>query len=126
MEILEQVERKLKNQGKLYIVDMDPLLFAEHYAVPYSYTEVEEILESGGWACNHEIIPHRFVTLYIVIAEKLSYSDYNIEELWRIKKERALRVYQTARKDSISDYQKMMQAMTSVCSIDAFFSGIWK
>lgn len=126
-EILRQAENKLTVGGRLYIIDMDPLLYAEHYAVPYNYNEIEELLNGNGWACNHDITPHRFVTLYIVTAEKIgSTGKYNIEKLWKRKKRNALAVYRTAKNDNLSDYQKTMQAMTTVCSIDSFFEGVWK
>ena len=126
-EILRQAEKKLVTGGRLYVIDMEPLLFAEHYAVPYSYSEIEELLNDNGWLCNHDITPHRFVVLYIVTAEKTgSAGEYDIEKLWELKKKKALAVYRTAKNDNLSDYQKTMQAMTTVSSIDSFFEGIWK
>ncbi|MBD5094156.1 MAG: AAA family ATPase [Subdoligranulum sp.] len=126
-EILRQVERKLATDGRLYVIDMEPLLYAEHYAVPYSYSEIEELLNGNGWACDHDIMPHRFVTLYIVTAKKIgSAGEYDIEKLWESKKNKALAVYHTAENNNLSDYQKTMQAMTTVSSIDSFFAGIWK
>lgn len=50
--------------------------------------------------------------------------EYDIEKLWMRKKRNALAVYRTAKNDNLSDYQKMMQAMTTVCSIDSFFEVI--
>ena len=114
---------------------MEPLLFAEHYAVPYSYSEIEDLLSDNGWACNHDIAPHKFVTLYIVTAEKVDSmgehdieksGKYDIEKLWKLRRRKALAVYRTAKNDNLSDYQKTMQAMTTVCSIDSFFEGMWQ
>ena len=125
-EILEQAEKKLTAGGRLYVIDMEPLLYAEHYAVPYSSSEIEELLNNNGWACNHDTMPHRFVTLYIVTAEKIHPSGkYDIEKLWKSKKKKALAVYRTAKNDNLSDYKKTMQAMTTVSSIDSFFEGLW-
>lgn len=126
-EILRQIEKKLATGGRLYVIDMEPLLYAEHYAVPYNYSEIEELLNDNGWVCNHDITPHRFVALYIVTAEKIgSAEEYDIEKLWMRKRRNALAVYRTAKNDNLSDYQKMMQAMTTVCSIDSFFEGVWR
>lgn len=125
-EILRQVEKKLATGGRLYVIDMEPLLYAEHYAVPYNYSEIEELLNDNGWVCNHDIMPHRFVALYIVTAEKIgSAGEYDIEKIWMRKRRNALAVYRTAKDDNLSNYQKTMQAMTTVCSIDSFFEGIW-
>lgn len=126
-EILGQVEKKLAANGRLYIIDMEPLLFAEHYAVPYSYSEIEDLLHDNGWVCNHDIMPHRFVALYIVTAEKVGLAgEYNIEKLWKAKRRKALAAYRTAKNGDLPDFQKTMQAMTAVCSIDSFFEGIWQ
>lgn len=126
-EILRQVEKKLAPNGRLYVIDMEPLLFAEHYAVPYSYSEIEDLLNDNGWVCNHDITPHQFVTLYIVTAEKVGPAkECDIRKLWKLKRRKALAVYHTAKNDTLSDYQKTMQAMTTVCSIDSFFEGIWQ
>ena len=126
-QLLVEAEKKLKKGGRLFIIDMEPLLYAEHYAVPYNYNEVESLLNANGWACNHDIVPHKFVTLYVVIAEKIGETVfYDIEGLWEVKLRNALAVYRTAGGNSLADYQKMMQAMTTVCSIDSFNAGVWK
>lgn len=123
-----EAEKKLKVGGQLYIIDMEPLLCAEHYAVPYNYSEVENILNDNGWACNHDIVPHKFVTLYVVTAVKSgnTIGSYDIEEMWRRKLKSALSVYRSAKGDCLADYQKMMQAMTTVCSIESFYAGYWQ
>ena len=127
-DLLIEAEKKLNDSGRLFIIDMEPLLYTEHYAVPYTYSEIETILNNNGWVCNHDVVPHKFVTLYVVTAEKIDsmIGSYDIEELWNSKLRNALAVYRTARGNCIGDYQKTMQAMTTVCSIESFISGIWK
>ena len=128
-ELLSEARKKLKASGKLFIIDMEPLLYAEHYAVPYSYTEVTNMLNSSGWICNSEIVPHKFVTLYIVSANKADSGSIDvktIENLWENKRYNALAVYRTAETADMADYQKTMQAMTTTCSIDSYFKGLWK
>lgn len=128
-EILRQVEKKLTTGGKLHIIDMEPLLYAEHYSVPYSYQEIEDLLNDNGWISKSDIMPHKFVVLYIVTSERNSSAkegEYDIEKLWEKKRRNALAAYRMAKNDNLSDYQKMMQSMTTVCSIDSFFNGLWK
>ena len=127
-ELLSQARSKLKDDGQMYIIDMEPLLYAEHYAVPYTYTEVEDLLNSNGWICNHDITPHRFVTMYIVTAEKTegAIGGYHIDELWQKKRRNALAVYRTSKGSTMADYQKTMQAMTTVCSIESYLNGMWR
>ena len=133
-QILVESANRLGNDGVLIILEMEPLLHPEQYAVPYNYGELINTLNDIGWKNEHYLLPHRFVVLYAIAAQKGSHTMIDmpqvtniLNKLWIQKKTNAIRQYGFGH-DTLSyqNYMNLLQVLTTIASIDSYFDGDWK
>ncbi len=134
-EIINESQKKLKPEGRMIILDMEPLLHAEQYAVPYSSGELVTLFNNLGWAATFKVISHKFVMLYEIYAQKVNTNQLScaeicveIEKLWAQKYKNALAGYLVMQNKELSynEYQKKLQDMATIASIGSYFEKMWK
>lgn len=133
-KILNEAQKKMKPEGDMIILDMEPLLHAEQYAVPYNNGELIILLHDLGWVATSQVIPHKFVILYEIQAKKMGADKISenlvcekIEQLWKQKYKNALAGYYVMqdRELSYDEYQRKLQDMAAIASIGSYFEKIW-
>lgn len=133
--IISEAQNKLKPEGEMIILDMEPLLHAEQYAVPYNPAELVTLFNELGWVATSNLLPHKFVTLYRIRVKKANSKELTeqtinkkIERLWKKKYRDALAGYNVMQDKKLSggEYQKKLQDMVTVISIGSYFEKIWE
>lgn len=132
-KLLIQSQKKLSRDGLLLIVEMDPLLHPEKYAVSYNYGELATLLGSLGWNSAPYCVNYKTVNLYCVASKKTEKAELDaarivstIEICWREKRTAHLRAYGFQGDGFDFDgYLQTTQTLTSVMSICSYFDGIW-
>lgn len=132
-EILYNISKKMKTTGMLVILEMEPLLHPEKFAVPYNYGELVTFFNTIKWRCQNYSMNHRNVNLYCLtitkreqsIADKQIILDY-LNNLWERKLSDSLSSYDMS-PDTLTyeNYVKMIQDMTTIASINAYKKEIW-
>lgn len=128
-KIIHQAYQKLKMEGFLLILEMDPLLHPEKYAVSYSYTDLTDLFGELQWDSYPTCENYRSVNLFCVAAKKGEYALEDeksilccIEQLWKKKLRRNLHSYR-AQTDGfdLDGYLQITQCLASVITISTYF-----
>ena len=132
-EILYKISTKMRKNGMLVILEMEPLLHPEKFAVPYNYGELVSFFNSLKWRCQSYPMNHRNVNLYCLTIIKGEYSisdkeyilDY-LNNLWEQKLIDSLSSYDVGPTTLTYDnYIRMIQDMTTIVSINSYKKKIW-
>lgn len=132
-DLLILVSQYTKENCDLLFAEIHPLLQAEKYAVPYSYSVLSDLLNDLGFVCTYRSFPVRDAQAYCIRAQKhLKLPEKNeiievIEKYWKKIKKTSLSSYHTRMGVSDSlDYKGLLMELNTIASIDAWESGYWK
>lgn len=135
--ILTTTRRLIRDgSGKLVILELNPLIHPEKYAVPYSRSQMESILHKAGWRIDSGFFPIRsgLVQAYWVCAhgpdESRSFDQDHIrkvvEETWEeILRYNCLLYDGKYKVTSADDQIKLMDNLTTIASIISYKLGNW-
>lgn len=136
-EILITARRLLRQEGKLVVLELSPLINAEKYAVPYSRDNLTELFNSIGWKAYPGAIPIKsgMIQSYFVCAHSPDtlhscnpeWIRTKIKSLWTKILQMTCKEYDAKFKiASVSDQLSLVENLTTIASIMNYKSGNWK
>jgi len=133
-ENLSNVYHKLSKNGKLVILEMEPLLHPEKFAVSYNYGELVSLFNALHWRCQKHAISYRNVNLYCIvitvceggISDKEKIKE-ELDKLWENNLYNSICSYDTCPSElTYENYLQLIQDMTTIASINAYQMKIWR
>jgi len=135
-KIIKHCNYALKNDGYIIIIELDPLLKSEKFAVSYSQEELTNLLDKTGWKVvnDYNHLLRSETNAYWLLAQKrlnicLTTKEIKNEILsqWEIIEEKYARNYESKGSiHSISDFNKTLSSLTILTSIVSFNKKRWE
>ena len=120
----------------MIIIELDPLLKSEKFAVSYSQEELTNLLDKTGWKVTNEYhhLLRSKTNAYWLISKKRLNKKLKIKKIkdeilsqWKIIEEKNARDYESRESiDSISEFNKTLSSLTILTSIVSFKNKRWE
>lgn len=122
----------LHERGTLVILELYPLLHAEHFAVPYPQHALRDLLRSVGFSVNSAAFRVREAEAYVVSAKRrgaIAQQDEfigKVEALWQSLRMSAVQNYAARERiQGMRGYIEFLHDMTTIASVTAYESKQW-
>ncbi len=135
-KIIKHCNYALKDDGHMIIIELDPLLKSEKFAVSYSQEELTNLLDKTGWKVTNEYhhLLRSKTNAYWLISKKRLNKKLKIKKIkdeilsqWKIIEEKNARNYESRESiDSISEFNKTLSSLTILTSIVSFKNKRWE
>jgi SAM-dependent methyltransferase len=116
----------------LVVLEINPLLHPEKYAVAYPPDMLCEILNSSGFSSTHESFPVRDATGYCVFARPMGQPtaetvQKNVQSAWeRLERLASHRYFNSRTADTYEEYRATVGDLTTLASMAAWRHGLWR